>query len=279
MTERSSKFGFENLRAQTPATADLPGAFSTQLPRGIDIGRSIADIPPGAEVRCRNYIIPGVPESSDDNELHYDVPLNRSFDIPNLIRSPSNHNNHTVDLPPMFSPERTVMSRNPSEQLAIVFDHFDQELARLGHRWLSHAPAIRITAMIHDFRAFMQIMLDDVELVPIFTRSAESTLLVHDTYVRLITIAGVLREGMEARWANLADLESAYAYANATLDAFTPFVGLADRAMRRICLEGETLEAALRWLSTELDDEAAERLRSAEQFVARAYKAKNPGTN
>ena len=259
----TAKFRFETLGARTsdtPATADLPGAFSTQLPRGSEIG----------ELRARNYIIPGVPESSDDNELHYDVPLNRSFDLPTC-----NHSNHTVDLPAMVSPELTVMSANPAEQLAIVFDHFDQELSRLGQRWLSHAPALRITAMIEDFRAFMQIMLDDVELVPIFTRSAESTLLVHDTYVRLITIAGALREGMEAGWANATDLERTYAYANATLDAFTPFVGLADRAMRRICLEGETLEAALRWLSTELDEEAAERLRSAEQFVARGNTLKN----
>ena len=39
--------------------------------------------------------------------------------------------------------------------------------------------------------------------------------------------------------------------------------------MRRICLEGETLEAALRWLAHELDEEAAERLRTAEAFVTR----------
>jgi len=123
--------------------------------------------------------------------------------------------------------------------------------------------------MVEDLRAFMAIVLEDVELAPVYTPSAETTMLVHDTYVRLISVAGILREALDERWANPSDLGTAYAYAEATLDAFTPFVGLADRAMRRICLEGETLEAALRWLAHELDLEAAERLREAEAFVAR----------
>jgi hypothetical protein len=173
------------------------------------------------------------------------------------------------DFPTMFSPNHTVMASAENLRLAVAFDHLELELARLGRRWESYAPRSRIDAIATDFAAFMRILLEDVELEPIYSRSAETSLLVHDTYVRLITVAGVLREAMEGKWANAADLASAYAHAEATLDAFTPFVGLADRAMRRICLESETLEGALRWLSRQLDEEAAERLRAAEAYVPR----------
>jgi hypothetical protein len=248
MTERTPKFDPEDLADATTATAELPGAFSTPLPRG----RALADVPPGAEVR---YHIPGVPESSDNEELHYDVPANRSYASGN-----------TADLPPLFSPERTITE---NVHLGLAFERFDRELACLAPRWMTNAPVSRITAMVEDLRAFMRIVVEDVDLAPVYTPSAEATMLVHDTYVRLISVAGILREAMEDRWANATDLGTAYAHAEATLDAFTPFVGLADRAMRRICLEGETLEAALRWLAQELDLEAAERLREAEAFVAR----------
>ena len=173
------------------------------------------------------------------------------------------------DAPTMFSPHHTVMASAENLRLAVAFDHLELELARLGRRWTTSAPRGRIDALVGDFSAFMRILLEDVELEPIHTRSAETSMLVHDTYVRLITVGGVLREALEARWANAADLESAYAHAEATLDAFTPFVGLADRAMRRICLEAETLEGALRWLSRQLDEEAAERPRAAEAYVPR----------
>ena len=273
MTERTPKFEHDDLTSDDEtlsATADLPGAFSSPLPRGVEIGRAMSDVPPGAEVR---YRIPGVPLASDGDEVHF-VPANRHYGeaepyevVCKLDTAPAGG---TIDLPAVFSPERTTISPRESVRLALVFDHFDDELMRLAHRWATHAPVTRITAMVRDLRAFMRILLEDVELEPVYTRSAETTLLVHDAYVRLISVAGILREGIDERWANLADLESAYAYAEATLDAFTPFVGLADRAMRRICLEGETLEAALRWLAHELDEEAAERLRTAEAFVTRA---------
>ena len=151
--------------------------------------------------------------------------------------------------------------------LALAFDHLERELARLTFRWQAHAPVARIEKLTGDFAAFMGVVLEDVELEPVYTRSAETAMLVHDTYVRLITVAGALREGLDERWAAAADLERAYARAEALLDAFTPFVGLADRAMRRICLERETLEGALRWLGDQLDEEAAERCRAAEAYV------------
>ena len=273
MTERTPKFDHDDLQSddETSATADLPGAFSSPLPRGSEIGRAMSDVPPGAEVR---YRIPGVPLSSDGDEVHF-VPANRNYDetryrIGAPLSDDESERYDTIDLPPVFSPERTTLSPQDSLRLALVFDHFDDELMRLAHRWTTNAPVSRISSMVRDLRSFMRILLDDVELEPVYTRSAETTLLVHDTYVRLISVAGILREAIDERWANIADLESAYAYAEATLDAFTPFVGLADRAMRRICLEGETLEAALSWLAHQLDEEAAERLRAAEAFVARA---------
>jgi hypothetical protein len=287
MTERTPKFEHDDFLSDdddASATADLPGGFSSPLPRGSEIGRAMADVPPGAEVR---YRVPGVPLSSDNDEVHF-VPANRSYRIGAPLSDEESERYEvvckldtdpaaggTIDLPPVFSPERTLISPQESLRLALVFDHFDDELMRLAHRWMTHAPVSRISSMIRDLRSFMRILLDDVELEPIHRRSAETTLLVHDTYVRLISVAGILREAIDERWANIADLESAYAYAEATLDAFTPFVGLADRAMRRICLEGETLEAALRWLAHQLDEEAAERLRAAEAFVARATAKSN----
>jgi len=175
----------------------------------------------------------------------------------------------TAELPEWWSPQRTAIAPPENLRLALAFEHFEQELARLASRWVPTAPIHRIAAIVVDFEGFMRILLDDVELEPIWTRSGETNLLVHDTYVRLICVGGVLREAIEGHWAHEADLVSAYAHAEAVLDAFSPFVGISDRAMRRICLEGETLDGALRWLARELDEEAAERARQAEAYVPR----------
>jgi hypothetical protein len=176
----------------------------------------------------------------------------------------------TAELPEWFSPQRTTISPPENLRLALAFEHLEQELARLAPRWLAIAPIDRIAAIVFDFEGFMRILLDDVEFEPIWTRSGETNLLVHDTYVRLICVAGVLREAIDEHWASEADLVSAYAHAGAVLDAFAPFVGISDRAMRRICLEGETLDVALRWLARELDEEAAERARQAEAYIPHA---------
>ena len=186
-----------------------------------------------------------------------------------LVADEASVPNETAELPEWWSPQRTLIAPPENLRLALAFEHFDQELARLATRWLPAAPIHRFAAIVVDFQGFMRILVDDVELEPIWTRSGESNLLVHDTYVRLICVAGVLREALEERWANEADVTSAYAHAEAVLDAFSPFVGIADRAMRRICLEGETLDGALRWLAHELDEEAAERARQAEAYIPR----------
>lgn len=250
MTERTPRFDPDEIdllfseaeeRPATPVTAALPGAFSADLPRGVELANiDHAGLPLGdADITVVDEPVPAAPRNS------------------------------TRGVPTAFSPHHTVMASAENLRLAVAFDHLELELARLNRRWEPSAPRGRIDAIVGDFASFMRILLEDVELEPIYARSAETSLLVHDTYVRLITVAGVLREAMEGRWANAADLESAYAHAEATLDAFTPFVGLADRAMRRICLEAETLEGALRWLSRQLDEEAAERLRAAEAYVPR----------
>jgi hypothetical protein len=187
-------------------------------------------------------------ETPVTTELHggFAAPLPRGCELANV----------TAELPAWCSPERTRIAPPENVRLELAFEHLERELARLAPRWTASAPVARITAMVHDFASFMRVMLEDVELEPMWSRAGETQLLVHDTYVRLICVAGVLREGMDDAWAPAADLASAYAHACAVLDAFAPFVGLADRAMRRICLEGETLEGSLRWLSGELDDEA-----------------------
>ena len=186
-----------------------------------------------------------------------------------LVADDASLPNETAELPEWFSAQRTVIAPPENLRLALAFEHLDQELARLASRWLPVAPIQRVAAIVVDFQGFMRILIDDVELEPIWTRSGDSNLLVHDTYVRLICVAGVLREALEERWANQADVSSAYAHAEAVLDAFSPFVGVSDRAMRRICLEGETLDGALRWLAHELDEEAAERARQAEAYLPR----------
>jgi hypothetical protein len=255
MTERSPLFDTEEIellfseaedRPATSATAALPGAFAAHLPRGVEVANV---------------------DTSDDLEL-LDVEL-ESLDDEHPPAPRGAEAKPQREYPTRFSPNHTVVASAENLRLAVAFDHLELELARLRSRWESHAPRGRIDSITTDFAAFMRILLEDVELEPIYSRSAETSLLVHDTYVRLITVAGVLREAMEGKWANAADLVAAYAHAEATLDAFTPFVGLADRAMRRICLEAETLEGALRWLSRQLDEEAAERLRAAEAYVPR----------
>ncbi|HEY6037648.1 MAG TPA: hypothetical protein VIV58_25375 [Kofleriaceae bacterium] len=280
MTERTPLFDTEEIEllfseAEDPparsATAALPGAFAADLPRGVELANVDAEIhaalldgtddegAPTSELSPREEAAPrgdaAAPRGAEGARPQ--APASRR------------------DFPTKFSPNRTVMASPENLRLALAFDHVELELARLGSRWAAHAPRGRIDAIASDFAAFMRILLEDVELEPIYTRSAETSLLVHDTYVRLITVGGVLREAMEGRWANAADLASAYAHVEALLDAFTPFVGLADRAMRRICLGAETLEGALRWLSRQLDEEAAERLRAAEAFVPRAHYRNN----
>ncbi|HET9990978.1 MAG TPA: hypothetical protein VFQ65_20745 [Kofleriaceae bacterium] len=254
MTERTPRFDPDEIdllfaeaeeRPATPVTAALPGAFSSPLPRGVELA---------------NVDNAALPLGRGDGDITV---------VDETYPSATTPGSSARDVPTAFSPHHTVMASAENLRLAVAFDHLELELARLNRRWESTAPRGRIDAIVGDFASFMRILLEDVELEPIYSRSAETSLLVHDTYVRLITVGGVLREALEGRWANAADLESAYAHAEATLDAFTPFVGLADRAMRRICLEAETLEGALRWLSRQLDEEAAERLRAAEAYVPR----------
>jgi hypothetical protein len=289
MTERTPLFDTEEIellfseaedRPATSATAELRGAFAADLPRGVEVATIDAEVAmlragdddlPVLEVEldCLDDSVPrpaesAAPSATAPGAQTTAVPRGTST-MPSRGATPP----RSRDYPTRFSPNHTMMASAENMRLALAFDHLELELARLGTRWDSHAPRSRIEAITRDFAAFMRILLEDVELEPIYSRSAETSMLVHDTYVRLITVAGVLREAMEGKWANAADIASAYAHAEATLDAFTPFVGLADRAMRRICLEAETLEGALRWLSRQLDEEAAERLRAAEAFVPR----------
>jgi hypothetical protein len=263
-------------RPATSATAALPGAFAAHLPRGVEVAnvdREVANTDRELAMTEADVAFASIDDKDGLARGRDDVgsrsamgPAPRGTDsgVPASRRDPS-----TRELPIMFSPNHTVMASAENLRLAVAFDHLELELARLGRRWEPSAPRGRIDGIVGELASFMRILLDDVELEPIYSRSAETSMFVHDTYVRLITVAGVLREAMEGRWANAADLESAYAHAEATLDAFVPFVGLADRAMRRICLESETLENALRWLSRQLDEEAAERLRAAEAYVPR----------
>ena len=312
MTERTPLFDTEEIellfseaeeRPATSATAELPGAFAADLPRGVEVANVDAEVAIAMLGRDGDDDLPVLEvelESIDDHPssssgIESTAPSgesggsttasgsSRPDEKPPDVRTPpaprgatpktrgTSPPPHPRDYPTLFSPNHTVMASAENIRLALAFDHLELELARLRDRWESYAPRSRIEAIASDYAAFMRILLEDVELEPIYSRSAETSMLVHDTYVRLITVAGVLREAMEGKWANAADLVSAYAHAEATLDAFTPFVGLADRAMRRICLEAETLEGALRWLSRQLDEEAAERLRAAEAFVPRRY--------
>lgn len=274
MTERTPLFDTEEIEllfseAEDPpahsATAALPGAFAAQLPRGVEI----ANVDLEALDRIDDCELASTNADPARHATHEVANAEASAMPPRGAGARRPERPSHRDRPSAFSPDKTVMAAPEQLRLALAFDHLELELGRLARRWEAHAPRDRIDAIATDFAAFMRILLEDVELEPVYTRSAETSLLVHDTYVRLITVGGVLREAMEGHWASAADLASAYAHAEALLDAFTPFVGLADRAMRRICLEAETLEGALRWLGRQLDEEAAERLRAAEAYVPR----------
>jgi len=282
MTERTPLFDTEEIEllfseAEDPparsATTALPGAFAADLPRGVElanIDHAFTSAIAGGVVDENIEVVDGRADAIPTHGTDARAPTPRGAPTSRDSLATSGR-----DVPSAFSPHDTVMASPENLRLALAFDHLELELARLGPRWETFAPRARIDAIASDFAAFMRILLEDVELEPVYTRSAETSLLVHDTYVRLITVGGVLREAMEARWANAADLAAAYAHVEALLDAFTPFVGLADRAMRRICLGAETLEGALRWLARQLDEEAAERLRAAEAFVPKPHYRSN----
>ena len=75
-------------------------------------------------------------------------------------------------------------------------------------------------------------------------------MIVHDAYMRVLALGDLLSEARDGKWAEASEIDYAYDCALDLLDALGPCASLADRALRRVTLEGLDLDDALRWIAT-----------------------------
>ena len=129
-----------------------------------------------------------------------------------------------------------------------AFECLEFELDRLDRRWRSGAPIYTIRSVVRAAEDFVAAMLDDVRLVPAAELRPDAESIVHDAYMRVLALADLLAEARDAAWAVDADVSCAHECAIDLLDALAPCASYADRALRRVTLEGLEIEAACAWI-------------------------------
>jgi hypothetical protein len=132
------------------------------------------------------------------------------------------------------------------------FECLQYELGRLGRRWRSTAPRHTVRSVVRAAEDFVTVMFEDVQLAPFDELDDDSSTLVHDAYMRVLALAGLLDEARDRGWADTSDLACTYDCAIDLLDSLAPCVSYADRALRRVTLEGLEIEAACHWIDRQL---------------------------
>ncbi len=122
-------------------------------------------------------------------------------------------------------------------------------LARVEPAWTSLAPLGAIHSRLRDLDTWLASLFDEV---PAGRLEADHSMLFHDVYLRVIALAQMLLRAVAQRWAAATDLADASAAVDVLLDAFAPFICLADAALRRVVLQGEPIEVALASIEHEL---------------------------
>jgi hypothetical protein len=128
-------------------------------------------------------------------------------------------------------------------------DELGLALARLEPAWSPLAPLGAIHSRLRDLDTWLASVFDEVPTAPL---EDDHAMLFHDVYLRVIALAQMLRRAAVQRWAAPDDLVDASVAVDAVLDAFAPFICLADAALRRVVLDGEPLEVALASIEHEL---------------------------
>jgi hypothetical protein len=129
-------------------------------------------------------------------------------------------------------------------------DELELALARLEPVWLPIAPLGAIHSRRRDLATWLASLFDEVPFADALEPDHE--MLVHDVYLRVVALAQMLRRAHAQHWAPPDDLAIAASAVESVLDAFAPFIGASDAALRRVVLDNEPLEVALASIEHEL---------------------------
>ncbi len=138
-----------------------------------------------------------------------------------------------------------------------AFECLQYELGRLGRRWRPGAPTYTIRSVVRAAEDFVAAMFEQVKLAPFDELTDDARMVVHDAYMRVLALADLLTEARDAKWGDSSDIGCTYDSAIDLLDALGPCASFADRALRRVTLEGIELDDACRWIDDQLRVDAA----------------------
>jgi hypothetical protein len=136
-----------------------------------------------------------------------------------------------------------------------AFECVRYEIAWLGRRWCANAPTYTIRSIERAADEFVVAMIERGRLARFEDLSESEREHAHDAYVRVLVFADLLDEARDARWADVSDVACAHDSVIDLLDALEPCVSLADRALRRVTLEGIEVTDACRWIDEQIEQE------------------------
>lgn len=161
---------------------------------------------------------------------------------------------------------RARMSNLESEsRIRSAFGCVRYQLHLLERRWKVTAPIGTIRSIVHAIDRAQTALIDRRAFAPYDELDLGARGLVHDAFMRVLVLAGFLDEALEHEWAEPAAIEHAYEATIELCDVLSPGVSNADRALRRVALEGIEIETARKWMADAPHAPATE-----EPFASRA---------
>ncbi|HEY1550904.1 MAG TPA: hypothetical protein VGG28_23905 [Kofleriaceae bacterium] len=136
-----------------------------------------------------------------------------------------------------------------------AFECVRYEVAWLGRRWRANAPIYTIRSIVRAADDFVVAMLENGRLARFEELSEGERDLAHDAYVRVLVLADLFDEARDTQWADVSDIGCAHDCVTDLLDALEPCVSLADRALRRVTLEGIEVTDACQWIDEQIAQE------------------------
>jgi hypothetical protein len=133
------------------------------------------------------------------------------------------------------------------------FECVRYEVGHLNRRWRAGAPIYTIRSVERAADDLVVAMLEQGRLARFDELLDSEKQLAHDAYVRVLVLADLFDEALDAHWADASDIGCAYDCVIDLLDALEPCVSLADRALRSVTLEGVDVSDACRWIDEQLD--------------------------
>jgi hypothetical protein len=129
-----------------------------------------------------------------------------------------------------------ALLRECLDRILAVWSRSPDELARLGAECLEDAREI----LAEDLAPLSAVGLADLERRPELRAAAQ------ESFASILVVAQQLRAGLMHGLPEPAAVDVALAAVEQMLDALAPYVTRTDHAMRRVLLEGESIEAAAR---------------------------------